>query len=139
MVRPNSRLLCTAVSVPQPSSGRRLEPRLTDGRLATMVRSRERTCLRRAPSFGCQKHGIRSGSRWTSCISGPRLCVDCGQSWSTRLGDLWATGTDRALASCRSSTQAGNSNQCPSRTLFSRNCWLKPPILKIRGFTTAFS
>ena len=61
-----------------------------------MVRSRERTRTRRAHRFGCQKHGI-SGSRWTSAISVPRLHVDCGQYWSTRLGNTWAIGTDRGL------------------------------------------
>src|SRR5271167_471716 len=97
MVPSNHRLLGTAVSVPQLSSGSRSEPQLTDCRLATMVRSRERTHLRRARGFGCQKHEI-SGSRGTSTISGPRLHIDCGQYWSTRLGNTWATGTDRALA-----------------------------------------
>jgi hypothetical protein len=63
------------------------------------------------------KHEIRSASRWTSCISDPRLCVDCGPSWSTRLGDPWATGTDRAWTSCRSSGQTVNSNQHLEQTL----------------------
>jgi len=117
MVPSNPGLLRTAVSVPQPSSGSRPEPRLTDCRLATRVRSRERTRLRRAHSFGCHKHEIRSASRWASCISDPRLCGDCGQSWSTWLGDPWATGADRAWASCRSSGQAGNSNQHLEHTL----------------------
>jgi hypothetical protein len=57
-------------------SASRLEPRLTDSRLATRVRSRETTRLRRAHSFGCHKYEIRSASRWTSSISDPRLCVD---------------------------------------------------------------
>jgi hypothetical protein len=40
-----------------------------------------------------------------SHLLSPRLCVDCGQSWSTRPGEPWATGTDGTLASCRSSRQ----------------------------------
>ena len=73
LVPSNPGLLPAAVSVPRPSSGSRPEPRLTDCRLATRVRSRERTRLRRTHSFGCHKHEIRSASRWTSCISDPRL------------------------------------------------------------------
>jgi hypothetical protein len=111
MVPSNPGVLRTAVSVPQLCSGSRHEPRLTDCRLATRVRSRETTRLRRAHSFGCHKHEIRSASRWTSSISDPRLCVDCGPSWSTWHGDPWATRVDRAWASCRPSGQAGNSNQ----------------------------
>jgi hypothetical protein len=53
-------------------------------RVLAAVGKRERTRLRRAHSFGCQKNEIRSASRSTSCISGSRLCVDCEQSWSTR-------------------------------------------------------
>src|SRR5229473_7711466 len=104
MVSSNARLLRTGVSinVTQPYSGSRPEPTVTDCRLGTMVRCRQRTCVRRAHSFYCQKHGIRSGSHW---ISGPRLCVECEQYWSTRAGDPRAPGTDGALPSCRSSRQ----------------------------------
>jgi hypothetical protein len=42
---------------------------------------------------------------WISGICCPRLYWDCGQSCSTRPGDPWPTGTDRAAASCRSSRQ----------------------------------
>ena len=131
MVPSHPRLLCTALSVPQPSSVSRPEPRLTDCRLATMVGSRERTCLRRAPCFRGQKNEIRSASRCTSCISAPRVCVGCGQSWPTRLGDPWATETDRALASCRSSSQAGNSNQRLEHTLLHENSLLQVPGLSL--------
>jgi hypothetical protein len=31
----------------------------------------------RRHSLGCQKHEIRSGSHWISCVSGARMCVDC--------------------------------------------------------------
>ncbi len=92
----NSPLPCITVSVTQPYSASRPPPPVTDCRLRIMVRSRERTRTRRAHRFGCQKHGI-SGSRWTSAISVPRLHVDCGQYWSTRLGNTWAIGTDRGL------------------------------------------
>jgi len=60
-------------------------------RLGTMVRSRERTRVRRAHGFGGHKQGIRFGSRWTSAISGPRRCTDCGPYCSTRPGDPWTT------------------------------------------------
>jgi hypothetical protein len=132
MVPSNSRLLRTAVSVPQLCSGSRHEPRLTDCRLATRVRSRETTRLRRAHSFGCHKHEIRSASRWASSISDPRLCVDCGPSSSTWLGDPWATRVDRSWASCRSSGQAGNSNQHLEYHFSPRIYCLKPPIFKNR-------
>ena len=96
VVSSNSPLPCITVSVTQPYSASRLPPPVTDCRLRIVVRSRKRTRTRRAHRFGCQKHGI-SGSRWTSAISVPRLHVDCGQYWSTRLGNTWAIGTDRGL------------------------------------------
>jgi len=64
----NPRLLCTALSVPQPSSVNRPGARLTDCRLATMVRSRERNYLRCFPCFSCHKNEIRSAWPCTSCI-----------------------------------------------------------------------
>ncbi len=93
-----------------------------------MVRSRERTRVRLAHRIGCQTHGMQSGSSWTSRICGPRLCVDCGQSWSTRSGHPWATGTDRASASCRSSPQL---NPTPSSNLLGEITGFQPPNSKI--------
>lgn len=67
----NPRLLCTALSVPQPSSVSRPKPWLTDYRRATMVRSRERDRLRRAPCFSFHKNEMPSAWTYTSCISRP--------------------------------------------------------------------
>jgi hypothetical protein len=71
------------------------------------------------------------------------LLVDC--AWAAcNLGppDSETHGpfeTDRVLASCRSSSQAINPNQRLEHTLLHENYWLKTPILKNQGFTTAFS
>ena len=43
------------------------------------------------------------------------------------------------LASCRNGGQAGNSKPSTLQHHSPREYWLKPPIFKIRGFTTAFS
>jgi hypothetical protein len=71
---------------------------------------------------------FRSGS---SCISGiccPRLYWDCGQSCSTRPGDPWPTGTDRAAASCRSSRQL---KATPSSNFLLEITGLPPPNYRI--------
>src|ERR1700722_13941177 len=104
--------------------------------LGILIRSRYQSHIRLAHEFSCRKHGVPSGSRRTFRISGPGLWIDCAQHWSTLPGEPRATGTDGALASCR---PAGNSNQHLERTFFRKNYWLKPSILEIRGFTTAFS
>jgi hypothetical protein len=91
MVPSHPRLLRTGVSVTQPYSDSRPEPPVAGCRLGTMVRSRERTRVRRAHRFGCHEHGIRFGSRWPSATSGPRRCPDCGPSCSTRPRDPRAT------------------------------------------------
>jgi len=54
--------------------------------------------------------------------------MDCGQSWSTRSGHPWATGTDRASASCRSSRQL---NPTPSSNLLGEITGFQPPNSKI--------
>jgi hypothetical protein len=117
MVSSNSPLPCVTVSVTQPYSASRPPPPVTDCRLRIMVRSRQRTRTRRAHRFGCQKHGI-SGSRWTWAISVPRLQVDCGQYWSTRLGNTWVHR--HRSRPWPVAGQASNSNQ-PSSTLLHEN------------------
>ena len=103
MVPSDPRRLRTAVSVTQPYSGRRPEPPVAGCRLGIMARSRQRTPIPRAASFGRQKHGLRFRSRWTSAIFGPRRCTNCARSGSTRPREPWATGTYESMASCRSS------------------------------------
>ena len=78
---------------------------------------------------------FRSGSSWISGICCPRLYWECGQSCSTRPGDPWPTGTDRAAASCRSSRQL-ESNAIEQ--LSPRNYWPSTAELQNRGFATAF-
>src|SRR5664279_5609296 len=91
MVLSNPRLLRTGVSDSQLYSGSWSEPPVAGCRLGTMVRSRQRTRVRRAHSFGCHKHRVRFGLRWTLAISGTRRCTDCGPSCSSRPADPWAT------------------------------------------------
>ena len=79
--------------------------------------------------------------------AGPRqsLVLDCtltarniGPPAGRRMGHRHRLGPGELPASA----QAGNPNQRPSSTLQrekARKYWLKPPILKNRGFTTPFS
>ena len=115
-------LLCLAyaVSVTPPYSASRFDHLLPIVGCGIMVRSTHRIRIRRAHRFGCQKHAIFGraldlGNLWSSAY------IDCGQYWSTRLGESWATGTDRALASCRSGGNAGNSNQHPRAHILREN------------------
>jgi hypothetical protein len=71
---------------------------------------------------------FRSGSSWISGICCPRLYWDCGQSCSTRPGDPWPTGTDRAAASCRSSRQL---KATPSSNFLLEITGLPPPNYRI--------
>jgi hypothetical protein len=128
MVPSRSPLLGTGVSVTQPGSGNRSEPPIAGCRLGTMVRSRERIRVRLVHRIGCPKHGIRSGSSWISGICCPRLYWNCGQSCSTRPGDPWPTGTDRAAASCRSSRQL---RATPSSNFLLEITGLPPPNYRI--------
>jgi hypothetical protein len=121
-------LLGTGVCVTQPYSGNRSEPPIAGCRLGTVVRSRERIRVRLVHRIGCPKHGIRSGSSWISGICCPRLYRDCGQSCSTRPGDPWPTGTDRAAASCRSSRQL---KATPSSNCLLEITGLPPPNYRI--------
>ena len=131
-------LVCcaTCVSVTQPYSGTRPEPPMAGCQFGTMVRSRERTRVRRAHSFGCHEHGIRFGSRWTLAISNPRRCPDCGPSCSTRPGDPWATENGWGLGELRikPATQTNAIEHASPR-----NYRLSSAKLKNRGFATAFS
>src|ERR1035441_10367417 len=136
MVLSNPRLLRTGVSDSQLYSGSWSEPPVAGCRLGTMVRSRQRTRVRRAHSFGCHKHRVRFGLRWTLAISGPRRCTDCGPSCSSRPADPWATENRPGLGELpvKPATQT-NAIEQPSP----RNYWLSSAELKNRGFATAFS
>ena len=131
MVLSNPRLLRTGVSDSQLYSGSWSEPPVAGCRLGTMVRSRQRTRVRRAHSFGCHKHRVRFGLRWTLAISGPRRCTDCGPSCSSRPADPWATENRPGLGELpvKPATQT-NAIEQPSP----RNYWLSSAELKNRGF-----
>src|ERR1700684_4090233 len=123
----NPHLRPTAVSVPRPYSGSRLElPACRQ--LGILIRSRYQSHIRLAHEFSCRKHGVPSGSHRTFRISGPGLWIDCGQYWSTRPGEPRATGTDGALASCRSSRQLKST---PSSRLVREITGFQPKTLKV--------
>src|SRR6266851_2951461 len=44
-------------------------------------------------------------------LASPRRCVGCGEYWSTRPGNPWATSIHGALASCRSKPAARSNIQ----------------------------
>src|ERR1700691_2565481 len=93
LVPSNPHLLPTAVSIPRPYSGSRLElPACRQ--LGILIRSRYQSHIRLAHEVRCRKHDVPSGSHRTFRISGPGLWIDCGQYWSTRPGEPRATGTD---------------------------------------------
>jgi hypothetical protein len=116
LVPSNPHLLRTAVSIPRPYSGSRMElPACRQ--LGILIRSRYQSHIRLAHEFRCRKHGVPSGSRPTFRISGPGLWIDCGQYWSTRPGEPRATGTDGPW---QVAGQAGNSNQRHRATLYKK-------------------
>ena len=135
LVPSNPHLLRTAVSIPRPYSGSRLElPACRQ--IGILIRSRYQSHIRLAHEFRCQKHGVPSGSHRTFRISGPGLWIDCGQYWSTRPGEPRASGTDGALGELpvRPATQTNAIEH-----LSPKNYWFSAEKLKSRGFASAFS
>ncbi len=96
----------------------------------------ERARSRPAHRIDLSEHKIRSGSRSTSPLSGPRLSVDYKRTWSTWPPDSRATGTERTLASSRSKLAAQST---PSSRLCPRNYRSTPSNFKTWAFATAFS
>jgi hypothetical protein len=133
LVPSNPHLLRTAVPIPRPYSGSRMElPACRQ--LGILIGSRYQTHIRLAHEFRCRKHGVPSGSHPTFRISGPGLWIGCGQYWSTRPGEPRATGT----GPWQVAGQAGNSNQRLRATL-SKKLLIFSRKLKSRGFASAFS
>jgi hypothetical protein len=78
----------------------------------------------------------RAGARQSLVFSGTLTAVNTGPPGWGRVGP---PAVIAVLASCRSGGNAGNSKTNTLGHHSPRKYWLKPPISKIRGFTTAFS
>jgi hypothetical protein len=78
----------------------------------------------------------RTGPRRSLVFSCTLTVVNTGPPGWARLGPPAVLAV---LASCRSGGNAGNSKTNTLERHSPRKYWLKPPILKTRGFTTAFS
>jgi hypothetical protein len=78
----------------------------------------------------------RAGALQSLVFSGTFTVVNTGPPGWGRVGP---PAVIAVLASCRSGGNAGNSKINSLGHHSPRKYWLKPPILKNRGFTTAFS
>jgi hypothetical protein len=77
-----------------------------------------------------------AGPRQSLVFSGTLIVVNTGPpGW----GKVGPPAVIAVLASCRSGGNAGNSKTNTLEHHSPRKYWLKPPISKIRGFTTPFS
>lgn len=128
-------LLCLLLSLTQPAEfnhlfpivglgsffARQTEP-ATDAPTVSVVRS--------------MQSSARAGPRQSLVFSCTLTVVNTGPPGWGRHGP---PAVIAALASCRSGGHAGNSKTNTLEHHSPRECGLKPPISKIRGFTTAFS
>jgi hypothetical protein len=78
----------------------------------------------------------RTGPRQSLVFSCTLTVVNTGPPGWGRLGPPAVLAV---LASCRSGGNVGNSKTNTLEPHSPRKYWLKPPIFKTRGFTTAFS
>src|SRR5215471_21306720 len=134
MVFFNHRLLGIAMLATQPQSASRPEPTVAGCRLGPMVASIQRTRFWLTHCIDCQKHGIRSGSCWTTYTSGPQPCLDCGQTWSARPEGSWATGGNRNLPVAGQGRQLKATSSHLDRQPANSDC-LRWPMILLAGRT----